>query len=72
MAMNQREMDRYETVYSDIESSIEAAQTQIVRYKLELQEALIVRHHRQEYNTLAKVSAVTHWLLLYCGAWFVT
>ncbi len=53
--MNQREMDRYEIIYSEIESSIESTQTLITQYKNELQEALVVRRQRQEYDALAKV-----------------
>ncbi len=55
MEMNRKEMDRYERVYSEIEGNIEAAQQQILDYKLELQQAQIIRNHRQEYNALAKV-----------------
>ncbi|XP_064383271.1 THO complex subunit 7 homolog [Halichondria panicea] len=55
MEMNRKEMDRYERVYSEIESNIEAAQQQISDYKVELQQAQIIRNHRQEYNALAKV-----------------
>lgn len=52
---------------SEIESNIEEVRQQISDYKAELQQAQIIRNHRQEYNTLAKVlllSMVQLYLLL--------
>ena len=45
----------HSTLHRDIESSIEVAKQQISEAKGELQQAQIIRCHRQEYNALAKV-----------------
>ena len=43
-------------ICSQIEADIEEAKKQISEYKESLQEARIIRRHRQEYDALAKVS----------------
>ena len=40
---------------SHIEANIEEAKQQIIQYKKELQNARVIRRHRQEYDALAKV-----------------
>ncbi len=54
----------YDVPCSQIETDIEEAKKQIVDYKEKLQEARIIRRHRQEYDALAKVCVAT---LLYSG-----
>ncbi|XP_040207880.1 THO complex subunit 7 homolog [Rana temporaria] len=53
--MNLREMENYETIYSDIESSIAAAHEKIAECKKQILQAKQIRKNRQEYDALAKV-----------------
>ncbi|XP_040215109.1 THO complex subunit 7 homolog [Rana temporaria] len=53
--MNLREMENYETIYSDIESSIAAAHEKIAECKKQILQAKRIRKNRQEYDALAKV-----------------
>lgn len=39
----------------DIETSIQVAKQEIVKYKENLQQARVIRRHRQEYDALAMV-----------------
>ena len=39
----------------DIEASIQVAKQEIVKYKEDLQQARVIRRHRQEYDALAMV-----------------
>ncbi|KAM4021989.1 THO complex subunit 7 [Anomaloglossus baeobatrachus] len=53
--MNLREMENYEKIYSDIESSIAAAHDKIAECKKQILQAKRIRKNRQEYDALAKV-----------------
>ncbi|KAM5148755.1 THO complex subunit 7 isoform 1-T1 [Mantella aurantiaca] len=53
--MNLREMENYEKIYSDIESSIAAAHEKIAECKKQILQAKRIRKNRQEYDALAKV-----------------
>ncbi|KAG9483605.1 hypothetical protein GDO78_009496 [Eleutherodactylus coqui] len=53
--MNLREMENYEKIYSDIESSITAAHEKISECKKQILQAKRIRKNRQEYDALAKV-----------------
>ncbi|XP_078518486.1 THO complex subunit 7 isoform X1 [Lissotriton helveticus] len=53
--MNLREMENYETIYTDIESSIAAAHEKIAECKKQILQAKRIRKNRQEYDALAKV-----------------
>ncbi|XP_040264555.1 THO complex subunit 7 homolog [Bufo bufo] len=53
--MNLREMENYEKIYSDIESSIAAAHEKIAECKKQILQAKRIRKNRQEYDTLARV-----------------
>ncbi|KAG8435865.1 hypothetical protein GDO86_007090 [Hymenochirus boettgeri] len=53
--MNLREMENYETIYVDIESSIAAAHEKIAECKKQILQAKRIRKNRQEYDALAKV-----------------
>ncbi|XP_072276919.1 THO complex subunit 7 [Pyxicephalus adspersus] len=53
--MNLREMENYEKIYSDIESSIAAAHEKIGECKKQILQAKRIRKNRQEYDALAKV-----------------
>ncbi|KAG8557019.1 hypothetical protein GDO81_018292 [Engystomops pustulosus] len=53
--MNLREMENYEKIYSDIESSIAAAHEKIAECKKQILQAKRIRKNRQEYDALARV-----------------
>ncbi|XP_075039467.1 THO complex subunit 7 isoform X2 [Mixophyes fleayi] len=53
--MNLREMENYEKIYNDIESSIAAAHEKIAECKKQILQAKRIRKNRQEYDALAKV-----------------
>uniref|UniRef100_F6RRR2 THO complex subunit 7 homolog n=1 Tax=Xenopus tropicalis TaxID=8364 RepID=F6RRR2_XENTR len=53
--MNLREMENYEKIYVDIESSIAAAHEKIAECKKQILQAKRIRKNRQEYDALAKV-----------------
>ncbi|XP_063796985.1 THO complex subunit 7 homolog isoform X4 [Pseudophryne corroboree] len=53
--MNLREMENYEKIYTDIESSIVAAHEKIAECKKQILQAKRIRKNRQEYDALAKV-----------------
>ncbi|MEE6501902.1 hypothetical protein FKM82_004354 [Ascaphus truei] len=53
--MNLREMENYEKIYFDIESSIAAAHEKISECKKQILQAKRIRKNRQEYDALAKV-----------------
>ncbi|XP_061731246.1 THO complex subunit 7 homolog [Nerophis ophidion] len=53
--MNLKEMENYETIYSNIEENITSAHEKIAECKKEIQRAKRVRKNRQEYDALAKV-----------------
>ncbi|XP_069499816.1 THO complex subunit 7 [Ambystoma mexicanum] len=53
--MNLREMENYEKIYTEIESSISAAHEKIAECKKQILQAKRIRKNRQEYDALAKV-----------------
>ncbi|XP_063282907.1 THO complex subunit 7 homolog [Pelobates fuscus] len=53
--MNLREMENYEEIYNNIESSIAAAHEKIAECKKQILQAKRIRKNRQEYDALAKV-----------------
>ncbi|KAM4722526.1 THO complex subunit 7 [Rhinophrynus dorsalis] len=53
--MNLREMENYEKIYADIESSIAGAHEKIAECKKQILQAKRIRKNRQEYDALAKV-----------------
>ncbi|XP_077059367.1 THO complex subunit 7 homolog [Siphateles boraxobius] len=53
--MNLKEMENYEAIYSDIETSITSAHEKIAECKKEIQRAKRIRKNRQEYDALARV-----------------
>ncbi|XP_006001172.1 THO complex subunit 7 homolog [Latimeria chalumnae] len=53
--MNLREMENYEKIYKEIESSITAAHEKIAECKKQILQAKRIRKNRQEYDALAKV-----------------
>ncbi|KAM3877638.1 THO complex subunit 7 homolog [Diretmus argenteus] len=54
-AMNLREMENYEKIYTNIEQNITSAHEKISECKKEIQRAKRIRKNRQEYDALAKV-----------------
>ena len=57
MQMNEKELDRYRQLYSEIETEISSTQERIVQLRKELKTAREVRQHRQQYDAMAKVWA---------------
>lgn len=55
LEMNKLEMQRFELIYKEIEESIEEVKGQIEAFKEELKQSRVIRRHRQEYDSLAKV-----------------
>ncbi|XP_065831617.1 THO complex subunit 7 homolog [Oscarella lobularis] len=53
--MNEKELERYETIYKKIETGINDAKKKINDCQEELKEARRIRKHRQEYDALAKI-----------------
>ncbi|CAM4732314.1 unnamed protein product [Leuciscus chuanchicus] len=53
--MNLKEMENYEAIYADIETSITSAHEKIAECKKEIQRAKRIRKNRQEYDALARV-----------------
>ncbi|XP_012866038.1 PREDICTED: THO complex subunit 7 homolog isoform X1 [Dipodomys ordii] len=53
--MNLREMENYEKIYKEIESSIAGAHEKIAECKKQILQAKRIRKNRQEYDALAKV-----------------
>ena len=42
-------------LFRDIEANIQSAKQEIAKYKEDLQQARVIRRHRQEYDALAMV-----------------
>lgn len=55
MQMNDKELDRYKQLYSEIEAEITSTQERIIQLRKELKMAREVRQHRQQYDAMAKV-----------------
>ncbi|TRY59092.1 hypothetical protein DNTS_028629 [Danionella cerebrum] len=53
--MNLKEMENYESIYKDIETSISSAHEKIAECKKEILRAKRIRKNRQEYDALARV-----------------
>jgi THO complex subunit 7 len=54
LEMNKLEQDNYDSLYKNIDTDISNAKQDIVKYKIELQQARKIRKNRQEYDILAK------------------
>lgn len=53
--MHHRAEMLYLILFRDIEANIQSAKQEIAKYKEDLQQARVIRRHRQEYDALAMV-----------------
>ena len=63
--MNKSELNRYDDLFSTIESGIEEAKKEIAEAKTDLKVARKSRRNKMEYDALAKVSYIIHFISLY-------